>query len=287
MSMQFLQDPPRADACARVLDALAEQPDANWYVLCDSSFPMEPIVNGVNCYATGVLDDLIPAAPVLVPLAHAEAQEQVARWLSQCASRPMLGFVATQLSAPELVHQWRRLHMVQTEDGERYLLRIADTRAQVQLQRTLRADQWAAWTRPLLRWLHVRRTGEMASLPLAPPEVEPATAPLRIDMQQIQSLTRGAEADALDAFFQEFLPDMRPDANAMLPSQWHGQIEAMLAMAREYGVERLDDKLSLMRAIRWTDGACLTDERLPLLLRAGGWRTRDLSELLLESGVLN
>jgi len=291
--MQFAQDTTRPEAVDQVLAAMAEAADGlRWHVLYDSAFALEEDCPGVNCYAFDSLTDLAPVAPRIVPLparkhSGGDLAREVGRWLARCSSRPMLGFIASPLDAEAIAENWASLHMVRTEDGDRLLLRIADTRTLPALQRTLLPAQWAALVLPLKHWLIVDRCGAVMSLGLHASGSEPAQAPLILSGPQVDHLVESAEADALIAFFEESLPDLMPSPTDLLPSLWHRRVDRVLKLAREHDVDRLEDKVALIQAAQWTDEACLRDERVLAILHSGSWRKEGMSEALLATGMLD
>lgn len=293
--MYIAQDPVQADVAASLLAHFEAHPDTHWFALYDSGFDFGDAnakAMGINCYDEEPVKDLASVGPRLVRLWSPDpdvesTKSQIASWLTRCSGRPMLSFLASQASPYDIAEHWARLHMALTKDREQFLLRIADTRTLPVLAKTFTPEQWRAWTQPLTRWLFIDRTGSLAALPMPEEEVRPHAAPLVLADEQFDVFVESSEPDALIAFFDEQLSDLVPLPDEMRPSQWHGIVAASLELGREHGIDRLEDKVALVQVATMTDGAALVDERVLKMLDASVWQPGNMSEALLETGVLD
>ncbi len=294
----YAQEPLDAQA---MIDTLAPLVDANgplhWALLVDTVFdegrqtrPAAPDL--VNCFAEagGALADLASIAPCLVPLETSnEGPRRLTEWVHHAGARPMLGVLASRIDPYALARHWAPLHLVHMRDGERLLLRWADTRTASLLPQLLTRAQWQGLTAPLAHWFTFDRQGQPVRCAPQPgdagPPVEAAPAPWHFDDGQLQQCLDHAEADALHGAVRERLDEL--GAAVPQPGTLHRHTQAALALARDHGAERIADRVALAAAAGLTDGACLNAPRLTALLQSRAWPPGHLFETLLQEGCLS
>jgi len=294
--MDFAQDPMSPHMANTLLAQVAQDAGHHWYLLCDSAFNNHSVDvtyrdESANCYGQEPVLDLAQGGPRLILLHQPGdtlpvAAERLAPWLSHCSGRPMLSVISSPASAHDIAQHWSSLHLVRTERGERYLLRMADTRTLPLLAHVLKPAQWAAWTQLLARWLYIDRLGDLRELPMPAAGVAPARAPLMLDDAQVGQLALHAEPDSMIAYLSESMPDMRSEAEKMRSSHWYQIVDDVLEIARQHGVDRIEDKVAMLRVARLTRGASTTDARVLEMLRSKRWQPGAMDDALLATGVL-
>jgi hypothetical protein len=301
---KFAQDPIRIDSLAPLLARIAQEP--RWYALVDTAFdyldktPYALPQGSLNCYAESMLlGALAPAAPVLVPLGGAGVDIQAL--LAHCDGRPMLSFLrlAEGIDATELIKQWDPLHWVSTPDGDRYLLRFADTHILTNLSKVLTVPQYAAWHNGIAEWHFINREGMLRKLvlpqdigkPVVP--IDPVRArympppkPQKIELAKKISFDNEhfaiavdcGEPDAVLNFLNENVPGTVPED--MPGSECHRHAEAAIGLARRAGVENEPDKTSLVVIAVGSKGRFLQMPELEPFLKAKNWEPGKLAVAL-------
>lgn len=279
-----------------VIDALAkaaqEHTELHWMALIDAAFdypgndaaPYRSQGQGINCYAIQACQGLEKAAPWLLPLGWNEPdQAQLRTLIRHCTGRPMLSVIASDHPPQALKEQWKNLHWATDADGQRMLLRFADTRVLPVLPQVLTPEQWAAWTAPLAQWWTIDRSGKPASCPLAARDVAPCSE-IALTQAQLNQLLQAAEPDAVIQLLKEKMSDIVP--KDLLKSRLHDMIAASCALAQAHGIDNFSDVVALAVAACLTKGNSNHDPRLPLLLREREWQTGELGEKLVDAGVV-
>jgi hypothetical protein len=88
------------------------------------------------------------------------------------------------------------------------------------------------------------------------------------------------------AYLNESMPDMRSEAEKMRSSHWYQIVDDVLEIARQHGVDRIEDKVAMLRVARLTRGASTTDARVLEMLRNKRWQPGAMDDALLATGVL-
>lgn len=246
----------------------------------------------VPLYADDALTTVSPTLLAMRPQApHAAADPEalaqgVRRLLRHCQGRPMLSLLQTRLSLPELAKAWQGVRWVKTADGQRFLLRMADTRVLVTLPSCLAPAQWARVCRPVLAWHVVNRLGDWQALPIPPSPMlaEPDTiqvgseAPFEIDDDELGRLLDAAQPDALIHALHRDVPDVLPQATDR--AKVHAWVSAACELARQHGLDGSTDQLTLAAVVCATAGEALSHPALPELLASHRPGQADLADAL-------
>lgn len=269
---------------AQVRSRIEAEPEAmNWYALLDAGFDYgrsQPRLPGTTwpLYCQPEWGELRDASPLLVEVSW-EEPHALSKLLRHCQGRPMLAFVASSLDAQALCDAWQRCLQVETEDGQGYLLRFADTRIAAVLPQALHPASWQRLCAPLRQWLIVDRVGNMQ--PLALPQ-EQALANEEdtwvLSNQEMAALLQESLPDTLADQLHDHFPDLLPPSGAQL----HGWLQRAGLRLAEQGVENAPDQLTLAVAVCLSQGRLLEDARLPPLLAKCAAQNIALSDGLAE-----
>lgn len=293
----YAQDATPIDPAAdRLEDCIQAHPPCTWAALVDTAFdhgratPALRRHDTFNCYDFPDLKGLAGAAPCLLvlPGSHAPGFKTALRaLLHHCSGRPMLSFVALrQDTTPrQAVEHWHPLHWAHTSDGQKLLLRFADTRTLAALPAVLAPPQWAAWTAPLSAWYAVDRTGAIAALPWPDGTASSAAArTLDIGDAQLAAFVESSEPDAALQFLREHLPDILPAG--MTGHGFYRQASQALDRARQHGIANWGDQMALVAAALMSGGMLLRAPALDALLAARGWQPGQLGPHLAAQAAL-
>jgi Domain of unknown function (DUF4123) len=230
-----------------------------------------------------------------LPLEAQALRAKVNGLLHHRAERPMLSFVLSPLDAPALIAQWQGTLTCQTDDGQRFLLRFADTRVQPALAVHLAYGAWSWLSAHVHAWLSLARNGQPAWLSLPPDrqarQAELATRPAaqqqRLDDQALDALLADSLPDAVLDALAERLPEVLSAQGhaAGAPGRPRSEVHAWVAracqVAAQEGVDAFDSQVMLAAAVLLSDGALLADPALTGLLREHGRDAGALNEALL------
>jgi hypothetical protein len=292
--ISFAQDSTRVDAVeaawsACVTDMRAKSATLYWALLVDDAFEtqyqrIKGAASDLNLYACDSLSGLSSVAPRLIALSSDEAgRTQLRRALWHCSRKPMLSVIASRIPLAELKRRWEPLHWIRTEDGQRLLLRFADTRVLPSLARVLLPEQWAGLCGALQHWLYVDREGQPAACEPASTAIEPSTA-LELSSTQLNALMAASEPDTLYDYFQEKLPEMLPKGCA--PSQLYRAMTDVCHFADKQGINVWSDRVALVCADFMSEGAFRTHPDLAPLLARRDWTSGQLANVLAVRGIV-
>lgn len=294
MTAYYAQNPTNLKSVSTTLLAqIAERPDLFWSLLIDKAFDHEQEqalpITGTNCYDNEHTTELMEVAPWLLTFyspgqSVAAAKQVLYRWLSHCSGRPMLSIVASKETAQKIADGWISTHFVEVSDGQKFLLRLADTRVLASLPELLTNEQWAALTSPLSLWLAIDREGELTSYSFGPAQTIPIQAPLKLSDEQVDGFVKAAESDAMIDYLADNMGDIVP--HDLTPAQLYANISDTLALARQYEVTMWPDKFSMIVAACLTVGEINRDPMLIKLLNDRKWKANELGEAMAESDLL-
>jgi hypothetical protein len=278
--MYFAVNAPSAELHAQALMCLqTPSPGGRWFALLDQAFdhgskralrwlhPAETLYKGT--------DDIEAISPKLLAMSSdapdALAQD-ITRLLRHCQGRPMLSFVQTTLDMRDLAAAWQDIKWVHTEDGQRFLWRLADTRVLCSLPQVLQPHNWARMCKPLMAWHVVDRVGALPALkmpPAAPDGAEPPQPhePLgafQINDKELALLLDAAQPDVLINTLFEHIPDVLPTGADQ--AKVHVWVRRACDLATQHGLEATDDQLALAATACLTEGQVLDDPALPCVL---------------------
>lgn len=299
--MYFAVNKPSVELSNHAITSLQTRaPGGRWLALLDQAFdhgssrplrwphPAEPIYRGT--------DDIEAISPKLLALsAHAPdaLAQEISRLLRHCQGRPMLSFVQTTLDMRDLAEAWQDIKWVHTEDGQRFLWRLADTRVLSSLPNVLQPHNWARMCKPLMAWHIVDRVGTLQALKMPPAVPEPPVGvqptqtqkPLgafQINDKELALLLDAAQPDVLINSLFERIPDVLPTGADR--AKVHAWMRRACDLAAQHGLDATGDQLALAATACLTEGRVLDDQALAGVLaghRAGqGSLADELAALL-------
>lgn len=286
--MFYAQDATDIGAAQRFWEAqMQAAPNGHWMAFVDGAFDYGQSKRlaqwgGITCYASQDLAGLQSVSPLLIELMDDKAgRQRLRRLLEHCNARPMLSIIHSTVPAAQLAQLWLPCHWITTGDGQRLLLRFADTRVLPVLPSVLQPEHWAKLSQPIKAWFYIARDGRVAPCPLAPPAIPPSTA-IEIDTTQLEKLLDAADPDLLLDFFADHLPDALP--TDIQRSDLYKQASAIINLARTYHVNAWADIVTLMLTEWQTQGEFLKNPKITALLQEGNWIQgklgEDISEIL-------
>lgn len=278
--MYFAVNKSSADLLSQALMCVQANPSGGrWFALLDKAFDhgskstlrwphqTEAIYKGT--------DDIEAMSPTLLALSTHSSDvlaQEMARLLRHCQGRPMLSFVQTTLEMTDLATAWQDVKWVHTEDGQRFLLRLADTRVLSSFAQALQPHNWERICKPLLAWHIVDRVGALQPLktPMCvlnqaetPKPHEPLGA-FQINDKELASLLDAAQPDVLINALFEQIPDVLPTGPEQ--AKVHAWVRQACDLAAQRGLDALGDQLALAATACLTEGRVLADPTLPGLL---------------------
>lgn len=220
-------------------------------------------------YIQPPLDGLIEHSPALLPLpaGRAEAHARVQRLAQACQGKPMLSFVASEHDAAAIINAWQPCLYPDCGDGERFLLRFADTRVIPALVGALTPAHWAQLGTPLVHWFAPDRSGALRELALEPVPNPAQDAAFALSAHELAALIDAGQADAVIAFLHQHATDLLPQTQR---AACHALVDRVCRCAATYSIEAFPDVITLATAALLTDGQLLDDPRLPAALNAQG-----------------
>jgi len=272
-----MNKPQASDLLSKALTCMqVSSSNGNWFALLDKAFdfdrktplrwphPSEAIYKG----ADGI-DAVSPTLLVLSSRTSEALAQEIACLLRHCQGRPMLSFVQSSLDLADLAAAWQDIKWVYTEDGQRFLLRWADTRVLASLPDALQTHNWKRICRPLMAWLMPDRLGNLQTLTMR--AVMPDSAgrtkhlvPFRLDDKELTLLLEAAQPDVLISMLFEQIPDVLPVGADK--AKVHGWVQQACEFAALHGIEVTGDQLALAATACLTEGTVFSHPRLLGLL---------------------
>lgn len=291
--MYFAVNTPSTELHAQVLACVQTKSlGGRWFALLDKAFDhgrrstlrwphqTEAIYKGT--------DDIEAISPTLLALSPHSSEalvQDVARLLRHCQGRPMLSFVQTTLEMSELASAWQDVKWVHTEDAQRFLLRLADTRVLSSLAQTLKPHNWERICKPLQAWQFVDRVGDLQPLRMPLAVQDEGETPEPVDVFQINDkelalLLDAAQPDVLINTLSEQAPDVLPTGpDQAKVYEW---VRRACDLAVQHGLDATSDQLALAATVCLTEGKLLDDSGLPSLLAEHLPEQTSLAEQLAE-----
>lgn len=268
--MYFAVNTPSAELRAQALTCmLANSPGGRWFALLDMAFDHGSRKTLHWPHQTAAVytgtDDIEAVSPTLLALSTHSSEalaQEVARLLRHGEGRPMLSFVQSSLEMRDLVAAWQDVKWVHTEDSQRFLWRLADTRVLSSLAQTLQPQNWARICKPLQAWHIVGREGDLQALEM--PKTSESLGAFQINDKELALLLDAAQPDALINTLFEQIPDVLPTGADQ--AKVHTWVRRACDLAGQRGLDATSDQLALAAAACLTEGRMLDDPALPGLL---------------------
>jgi len=292
--IEFALNPATQETADQIVYTICARQDLDWFALLDTAFdygkpgfPLPP--DAVNCFEGVIfLDDMKMLAPVLIPVGPSVASERVPPLIEHrdghCDEpprdgRPMLSFLGVEkgLTAAELVEQWKGLHFVYPEDGERYLLRIADTRTLAKMPKFLEVEQWQALHQNIAEWHIIGRRGKLEEILL---EKTDKRLPFKLNLteKQFAKMVELDEPDNAISSINQLQLDIIPED--MTGYRFFDLASQMLWKTKQYGITSWNDIISLAILAVGTNGEILDDSDVDAWMQAKDWEEGKIGNVL-------
>lgn len=289
MATYYAVNPFDVETLQAQLQAVIQQNNdaGHWLALVDTAFdhgaralPWSTTTWPV--YRQGKLALMQSVSPVLLALPAADGvglDKTVSRLLHHCRGRPMLSFLHSDKHPQALCESWQSVLEIETENGQPFLLRFADTRTTPGISAALASDAWARLSHGIEQWLCIDREGGLQALPLTEPHGQLPLAggtqeAVHISNKELAQLLKLGQPDALAAAMQEHFPDL------LIPGQGaltHQRLRAACELAEKNGIEAFPDLMALAVAVCSTDGQLLEDADFENWLQQRQWESEGLA----------
>jgi len=205
--------------------------------------------------------------------------------LKHCAGRPMLSFIQSATPAEEIRDYWQSSLAPLTEDGQRMLLRFADTRICEKLPTALLPSSWTRFTGVLEQWLIVDRTGTLKSLQLAQPKLQlDDLLEWKLAPEEFNALLMNAQPDALVDALSEHFTELVPELKR---ANFYQTINEVCALAEKYKIEAFPEVMSLALAVITSETPIQHDVKLNNWLAAHTWKKGEFDDALIRFLEMN
>jgi len=282
-----------AALCEQLISTIrTSNPDAKWYALVDLAFDHERRNQlrwkyaRTPLYRKSGLESISPTLLAVRTPSETATEKDLLNLLQHCKGRPMLSFVCAAREQTGLADEWQNIVKVQTQDEQPFLLRFADTRVCMTLQRSLHITTWRRVCQPISDWYVIDRSGMWLALHVTDqvkesdvlvPPVEPG--PFSIDTEELSRLLHASQPDMLIDFMADHVPEILPSQNKAALYEWVAQA---CLLSNQYGLERLDDQLAMATATCISDGELLKNPNLVKLLTERRWHDGALGDALID-----
>lgn len=288
--MYFALDTPNELLLFQTIKAhiRASTPNQNWLALVDTAF--DHGFKGVSWkglkFPVYYLNDFKPlanTAPTLLVLDVYQEEvfnRQLSALIKHCAGRPMLSFIQSKVSAEIIREHWQTSLAPMTEDGQRMLLRFADTRINENLPIDLLPNSWGRFTAVLEQWLIIDRMGALKPLKLS--NVNQSLNPFsqwKLNQQEFNALLTSAQPDALVDALSEHYTELLPALNR---ADFYHTIKEVCDLADKYQIEAFPEVMSLALAVITSATPIQHDEKLNSWLAAHAWKTGEFTDALMQ-----
>ena len=278
---------------AQLQVAIRQNNDAgHWLALVDAAFdhgartlPWSATVWPV--YHQGKLALMQSVSPALLALPtddDAGLEKAISRLLRHCRGRPMLSFLYSTKHPQALCESWQSVLEIETESGQPFVLRFADTRTTPAIAAALASNAWVRLSHGIEQWLCIDREGGLQALPLTEPHEQPPSAggpqeTIRISNEELAQLLKLGQPDALADALQEHFPELLVPGQGALT---HQRLRAACELAEKSGIEAFPDLMALAVAICSTDGQLLEGADFEKWLQQRQWKSEGLANALSE-----
>lgn len=276
-------------------EALRADHSLTAYALIDSAFSETCIARyqqvHTNQYMTSLysgteLNGLTDVSPYLVqiPSDLALRKQSMTTLLRLTNSKPMISFLITGLCLEALKVHFAAFLQAETDDGQRFVLRFADTRILPALIAALNQEQRAYLLSPIAQWLIVDRMGQLNRLPSLTVEVhdtpvKPPFSALPLSLNQFAFLLDAAEPDALIEQLQLIAPE---HCAAFDPGRLHRFVDEQIQHATRFDVTSTPDRIAYCIGAFNTNGKLHENPYAKALFTEKRWQPGALADALAE-----
>lgn len=288
--MYFAVDIPNQAVVLQAVTTLikSSKSASPWFALVDTSFDygeatLKWYESKWPIYYLHEFEPLSNASPTLFMLTINDAEtlkRQLRKILKHCAGRPMLSFIQSATSAEKIREYWQSSLVPITEDGQRMLLRFADTRICETLPASLLPSSWARFTTTLEQWLIIDRTGALKPLQLAPSNQQFEALPVwKLTPEEFNALLMNAQPDALVDALAEHFTELVPELKR---ANFYQTISEVCALAEKHQIEAFPEVMSLALAIISSETPIQHDVKLNNWLAAHVWKKGEFDDALIQ-----
>jgi hypothetical protein len=218
--------------------------DASFEHVVDKKRPSEWKARATSLYANNEFVRLGDASPFLLPISGdaKEARRELFHVLKDASGIPMISFIACACSIDELSDSFQPFVDVGVDDGQRFLLRFADTRILPVLDGILQDEKNRSWRSKIEHWWMPDRTGQLAALgaPENGNDFDGQVDKLTLNKKSFDALIDAGESDALlDVIFDQN-SDLLMDR---LPSNAYIVVEKLKLQMQGFKIENFSDRV--------------------------------------------
>lgn len=276
-------------------EALRVHPFFAIYVLIDTAFSetcitryqkMHANKHVMSLYAGTELNGLTAVSPYLVQLSSDPAlrKQSLATLLRLTNGKPMISVLLSALDLESLKAHFSAFLQAETEDGQRFVLRFADTRILPVLIATLDQEPLAYLLSPIAHWLTIDRMGKLNRLlplngELHDTRVTPPFSVLPLSDNQFSTLLDAAEPDAIIQHLQLIAPE---HCSTFAPGCLHRFVDEQLQYATRFGVTGTPDRVAYCIGAFNTNGKLHENRHAKALFAEKQWQPGDLADALAE-----
>jgi hypothetical protein len=293
--MYFAVDIPNQ---ATVLQAVtthikSRQSASPWFALVDTSFDhgesaLKWYESQWPIYHLHEFEPLSKASPTLFTLNVNDAEilkRQLRKILRHCAGLPMLSFIQSATPAEKIRDYWQSSLAPITEDGQRMLLRFADTRINETLSSSLTPSSWARFTTVLEQWLIIDRTGTLKPLQLAQSKQQiDDLLEWKLTTKEFNALLMNTQPDALVDALSEHFTELVPEVER---ANFYQTISEVCALAEKHQIEAFPEVMSLALAVITSETPIQNDVKLNNWLAAHAWKNGEFDDALMQFLEMN
>lgn len=155
-------------------------------------------------------------------------------WLAITSGRPLLSVVEFRHSVPDNVF-WHWLSDFRTDDGQKLLLRFADTHTLANVLPLMSDEQLTLLASQVARWGWIGRTGEWESAALRDtPEIPEPWEPLEFTQAQFDRMMDRARPDMLPPILAHYEVEIPQDET---PASLHLRLSLLAEAMGSYGIQ--------------------------------------------------
>jgi len=276
-------------------EALHVHPSLATYALIDTAFSetcisrykkMHANTHVMSLYAGTELNELTDVSPCLVQLPSDPSlrKQGLATLLRLTNGKPMISVLLSAFDLESLKAHFSAFLQAETEDGQRFVLRFADTRILPVLIATLDQEPLAYLLSPIVHWLTIDRMGKLNRLlplddELHNTQVTPPFSALPLSANQFSTLLDAAEPDAIIEHLQLIAPE---HCSTFAPGSLHQFVDEQLQHATHFGVTGTPDRIAYCIGAFNINGKLHEDRHAKALFTEKRWQPGDLANALAE-----
>ncbi|QND86362.1 DUF4123 domain-containing protein [Chromobacterium vaccinii] len=238
--MEFLQNQNTPQLLSQLHQWMAQNEDGHYCWLMDGSQlsakekywlqRRQPWQRALDNSPMAQLEDFGP----LIWTQQLHLQEWWPEWLAITSGRPLLSVIEFRHSIPDSAF-WHWLSDFRTDDGQKLLLRFADTHTLANVLPLMSDAQLTLLASQVARWGWIGRTGEWEAATLRDtPEIPEPWEPLEFTQAQFDRMMQHALPDMLIPSLEHYSV-MLPEE--ITPHSLHQRLISLANAINQYGIE--------------------------------------------------